>query len=115
MTTTRAGIVLRHIRGLAARPATDDRLLLDRFLGGRDEPVQRLSERYRVPLVLCYLEGRTRDEAARELGWSLGTLKRRLDEARQRLRARLDRRGLALPAVLLAAGLGAAVPEALAA
>jgi RNA polymerase sigma factor (sigma-70 family) len=84
-----------------------------------DEELQRLPERNRAPLVLCYLEGKTRDEAARELGWSLGSLKRRLEQGRDRLRQRLTRRGLALPGTLLAAGLcsggaTAAVPGALA-
>jgi RNA polymerase sigma factor (sigma-70 family) len=77
-----------------------------------DEELQRLSECLRAPLVLCYLEGRTRDEAARELGWSVGTLKRRLDQARGRLRQRLARRGLALPAALLTAGLVQGVASA---
>jgi RNA polymerase sigma factor (sigma-70 family) len=85
-----------------------------------DEELQRLPERYRAPLVLCYLQGQTRDEVARQLGCSLGTLKRRLEHGRARLRSRLDRRGLALPAALLAAGLSeapaaAAVPVPLAA
>jgi hypothetical protein len=84
-----------------------------------DEELGQLSEKYRAPLVLCYLEGRTCDEAAGQLGWSLGTFKRRLEQAREKLRARLARRGLALPAVLLAAGLtaeaAAAVPRPLAA
>ncbi len=52
-------------------------------------------ERLRSPLLLCYLSGLTRDEAARQLGWSLGTLKRRLEEGRQALRSRLVKRGLA--------------------
>jgi len=60
-----------------------------------DEQLQRLPERLRAPLVLCYLSGLTRDEAARQLGWSLGTLKRRLEEGRQALRVRLARRGIA--------------------
>jgi RNA polymerase sigma factor (sigma-70 family) len=60
-----------------------------------DEELQRLPERLRSPLVLCYLSGLTRDEAARQLGWSLGTLKRRLEEGRKTLRARLARRGIA--------------------
>jgi RNA polymerase sigma-70 factor (ECF subfamily) len=80
-----------------------------------DEELHKLPERLRVPLVLCYLEGKTRDEAARELGWSLGTLKRRLEQARASLRARVAGRGVGL-AALLAAGLGgAAVSPALAA
>ena len=46
-----------------------------------DQELARLPERLRVPLVLCYLEGRTRDEAAVRLGWPLGTLKHRLTRA----------------------------------
>src|SRR5579871_1106294 len=42
-----------------------------------DEELTKLPERYRAPLLLCCLEARTRDEAARQLGWSLATLKRR--------------------------------------
>ena len=60
-----------------------------------DEELRRLPERWRSPLLLCYLSGLTRDEAARQLGWSLGTLKRRLEEGRKALRSRLDRRGIA--------------------
>jgi RNA polymerase sigma factor (sigma-70 family) len=71
-----------------------------------DEELNRLPDRWRSPLVLCYLDGLTRDEAARQLGWSLRTLHRRLDEGRQRLRARLVKRGLG-PAVLAAAVLDA--------
>src|SRR5262249_18520021 len=66
-----------------------------------DEELHRLGERLRAPLVLCYLDGKTQDEAARQLGWSLRTFKRRLEQARACLRARLTPRGLALPAVLL--------------
>src|SRR5262249_12662694 len=82
-----------------------------------DEELQRLPARYRASLVACYLEGKTRDEAAGALGWSLSTLQRRLEQARNLLRTRLARRGLALPAALLASGLAeatAAVPAALA-
>jgi RNA polymerase sigma factor (sigma-70 family) len=81
-----------------------------------DEELARLPEAERAPLVLCYLQGLTRDEAARQLSWSLGTLKRRLGQGLRRLRSRLGRRGLALPAGLLAAGIvRAEVPAGLAA
>ncbi len=68
-----------------------------------DEELLHLPNHYRLPMVLCYLEGRTSDDAARQLGWSVRTLKRRLEQARARLRARLTRRGLA-PAALVSAG-----------
>ena len=82
-----------------------------------DEELQRLPERLRSPLVLCYLSGLTREEAAQQLGWSLGTLKRRLEAGRKALRIRLERRGiaavgLALP-VLTPEALQAAVSKSL--
>ncbi|MGP0066131.1 MAG: sigma-70 family RNA polymerase sigma factor [Isosphaeraceae bacterium] len=57
--------------------------------------LDRLPERYRAPIVLCDLEERSLDEAARQLGWPLGTVKSRLNRGRQRLRDRLVRRGVA--------------------
>src|SRR5262249_15072469 len=75
-----------------------------------DEELQKLPECERVALVLCYLEGKTRDEAARAAGCSASTLKRRLECGKSRLRARLARRGLALPGALLAAGLAQGSP-----
>jgi RNA polymerase sigma factor (sigma-70 family) len=65
-----------------------------------DEELGRLPDPYRAPLVLCYLEGATQDLAARRLGWSLRTLRRRLGRGRELLRVRLARSGLALSAVL---------------
>ena len=65
-----------------------------------DEELHRLPVQHRVPLVLCCLEGVTRDEAAQQLGWSLSTLKRRLERGRELLRLRLVRRGLTLSAAL---------------
>ena len=67
-----------------------------------DEELARLPEQFRQPLILCYLEGKTRDEAADELGWSSSTFRGRLERARERLRWRLERRGLTLSAALLA-------------
>ncbi len=71
--------------------------------------ISRLPERYRRPLILCYLQGLTHEEAARQLGWPMGTLGVRLMRARERLRANLTRRGLAPTA---SAGL-ACTPRAL--
>jgi RNA polymerase sigma factor (sigma-70 family) len=67
------------------------------------EEVSRLPERHRLPVVLCYLEGKTHQEAAAQLRCPLGTLKARLSRARQTLRVRLSRRGFeAYPQRLMA-------------
>jgi RNA polymerase sigma factor (sigma-70 family) len=66
------------------------------------EELQRLPDKYRAPLLLCYWEGQTRDEAAALLGWTKGTLKERLERARNLLHSRLARRGLAPSATLFA-------------
>jgi RNA polymerase sigma factor (sigma-70 family) len=63
------------------------------------EEVDRLPATYRSAVVLCYLEGRTNGEAAALLDWPVGTVKRRLSRARELLRSRLTRRGLALDLV----------------
>ncbi len=66
----------------------------------RDE-LDRLPDSYRQPLMLCYLEGLTHQEAARRLSWPVGTVKARLVRGRRLMRERLDRRGAGLGAGLL--------------
>ena len=68
-----------------------------------DEELQKLPEKYRVPLVLCCLEGRTRDEAALQLGCGTGKVKGLLERGREQFRARLIRRGVTLSAAASAA------------
>ena len=88
-----------------AAPDRSGELTWQEVRAALDEELNALPERYRAPLVLCYLEGRTRDEAARQLGWSLNSLRGRLERARAQLRARLLRRGLGLSAAWLTAAL----------
>jgi RNA polymerase sigma factor (sigma-70 family) len=73
------------------------------------EEVERLPERYRAPVVLCDLEGRSQEDAARHLGCPAGTVKSRLARGRDRLRSRLRRRGLGPATVLSVASAGGAV------
>jgi RNA polymerase sigma factor (sigma-70 family) len=77
-----------------------------------DEELARLPERLSAPLVLCLLQGATHDEAVRQLGWSFGTLRRRLAQGRALLRTRLERRGLGLSSALLAMVLAPAATSA---
>jgi hypothetical protein len=85
------------------------------------EEIDRLPDRYRVPVVLCDLEGRSYEEAARHMDCPIGTIMSRLARGRQRLQGRLTRRGLAsalaAPAAALSveASAGVVVPTALAA
>jgi RNA polymerase sigma factor (sigma-70 family) len=73
------------------------------------DEVRRLPEKYRVPVLVCYFEGLTHEQASARLGWPIGTVKGRLARARELLRKRLSRRGVTLSAPVLAARL--AFPE----
>jgi RNA polymerase sigma factor (sigma-70 family) len=66
-----------------------------------DQELSRLPEKYRVPLVLCYLNERTHEQAAAELQWPVGTVRSRLARGRELLRDRLTRRGYAPSAAIL--------------
>ena len=72
-----------------------------------DEEINRLPSKYRAPIVLCYLEGRTHEEAARQLSWPVGSVKGRLARARSLLESRLTRRGVASSAGALGLALAA--------
>jgi HlyD family secretion protein len=81
--------------------------------------IDRLPERYRAPVVLCDLEGKSHEQAARHLGWPVGTVKSRLSRGRERLRARLLKSGVTPNAGLIATALSShgptlPIPEALA-
>jgi RNA polymerase sigma factor (sigma-70 family) len=70
-----------------------------------DAELNRLPEKYRAPLILCYLQSKTNEQAARELGWPAGSISKRLAQGRDLLRERLAQRGVALSAVALGTAL----------
>jgi RNA polymerase sigma factor (sigma-70 family) len=103
----------------AQSPDPFDQLTVREMFQALDEELQRLPEINRLPLILCYLEGRTQDEAAEMLGWTPGSVRGRLQRGRALLHARLARRGLAMGMGLLAAaalgqGIAMALPPGLA-
>jgi RNA polymerase sigma-70 factor (ECF subfamily) len=83
-----------------------------------DEELSRLPEKPRAAVVLCYLEGKTHEEAARQIGCPVGSMSTLVAQARELLRRRLTRRGLTFSAgvlaLLLAQSSAAAVPPVLA-
>jgi RNA polymerase sigma factor (sigma-70 family) len=99
----------RYAEGLQAFPRDEDpdREDLEALL---HQEVGRLPARYRIPVVLCYLQGATQEEAANRLGWPIGTVRSRLARAREQLRGRLTRRGIVLPATGLVSALAGDAP-----
>ena len=85
----------REAESVEGQPGVESELL---------EEIERLPEAYRLPVVLCYLEGLSTEEVARRLGCPKGTILSRLSRARDRLKVSLARRGLA-PAIFLEPGL----------
>jgi RNA polymerase sigma factor (sigma-70 family) len=120
----RRRIERKAVRSAATEHAGAERLDLESLI---QHELARLPEKYRAPIVLCYLEGHTHEGAAEQLGWPVGTIRGRLARARDLLRARLTRRGVmasvglaviesmsksaraALPTALCEATVGAAV------
>ncbi len=90
----------KQVRDMIAEPSTCDQAWRE-FLPALDEELGKLPEKYRLPVVLCYLEGKTHQQAARELGWPSGSMSRRMSRALDLLRNRLQSRGVALPGVML--------------
>ena len=113
-------IAIRLAKDRARRPAISEGL--DRVPGASREPhtppdelaalcaeVDRLPERYRVPVLLCFFEGLTHAEAARRIGWPVGSVAGRLARAKDLLARRLSRKGIGLAAVALAMPAGSFV------
>jgi RNA polymerase sigma factor (sigma-70 family) len=84
-----------------AGPAPPAQLSAREVLRAVEDEVRRLPHAYRLAVALCCLDGLSQEEAARRLGWSVGSVKGRLERGRARLRERLTRRGLT-PAVATA-------------
>jgi RNA polymerase sigma factor (sigma-70 family) len=98
-------------RSPAAEPA-GDAVVEGELRAVIDEEVRRLPEKYRLPVLLCYLQGATLTDAARQLGWPTGTVAGRLARARDLLRTRLTRRGIGPAAALAEAVLSRPAPAA---
>jgi RNA polymerase sigma factor (sigma-70 family) len=97
----RRRIERQGVRQSLERNDGPDRLDLGSLI---EAEVARLPEKYREPIVLCYLEGLTHEGAADRLGWPVGTVRGRLARARDLLRSRLTRRGVTASAALAAVG-----------
>jgi RNA polymerase sigma factor (sigma-70 family) len=106
-------ISLENCEPVSAQPHPLDVLSGRDLLALIDEEVSRLPEVYRLPVLLCVVQGRPVEEAARMLGWGVGSVRGRLARGRERLRQRLARRGLALSVGAVGLLAPAALPERL--
>lgn len=95
------------------RPQPLDVLTGRELLAMLDAEIARLPKTYRLPLLLCLLQGKTVEEAARQLGCSVGSVRGRLQRGREQLRRRLSRRGLGLSIGAVALLAPTVVPEKL--
>jgi RNA polymerase sigma factor (sigma-70 family) len=93
----------RHEAGASAKHKPEIDLLWREGVVILHEELDRLPDTYRNALILCYLEGLPRDDAARRLGWTINELRGRLERGRARLRSRLKARGVTLSAGLVTA------------
>jgi RNA polymerase sigma factor (sigma-70 family) len=103
----------------ATTPEHENTVAWDELRPVLHDEVNRLPEKYRLPIILSYLEGKSNEEVAVQLEWPVGTVKGRLSRARDLLRTRLSRRGVALSAAFLCMALSQnnasaeAIPESL--
>jgi RNA polymerase sigma factor (sigma-70 family) len=103
-TAAQRRVMERQVKAMP-EPLTEPEVLWHDLQALLDQELQRLPEKYRLPVVLCDLEGRSRKQVAGQLGIPEGTLSSRLATARKRLAQRLARHGLALATGYLALAL----------
>ena len=96
---------MRNVSSSVAVPSAEQSVLAREQAELLHDEIERLPRAFRLPVVLCYLEGLTVHEAARRLRCSHGTVRSRMARAREKLRRALTRRGVVLPAAALAAAL----------
>jgi RNA polymerase sigma factor (sigma-70 family) len=109
---TRRRALARHLAEQARVAATTRSQPFAEPIPELFEEVARLPDRYQAPIVLCYLEGQTHEQAARLLRCPLRTVQTRLLRAKAKLRVRLERRGLAPALGLFAVGIATAESSA---
>jgi Sigma-70, region 4 len=102
-TVAKRGIVMLH--GTISQSDHEKTTAWNELRPALDEEVNRLPEKYRIPVILSYLEGRTNDEVAELLRCPVHTVRGRLSRARDLLRSRLVRRGMARSATFFVSAL----------